>query len=980
MGITNTLITTYLETLKQFTEATSVNLCFIELEDVESRPYYFHKGQRVLPEFDDGQPQITFPLVKNTLNKETPYLEILPGDKANSSLIYFEFSIVEQFIAPPPLTGLIENRRKILASSSNDRISLWIGLDFKDLPPKWLSAEAMNSNTGSKSETFKLLKSFMPLGAIILKHTRKLSNLLSDPVTSLSGRIEFQINLAQLISQFSKVALVLVHPAEFQRINNKFGHDSGDQVISEIAQNLKLLLRESDHISRFGGALFAIAAPLKHANEIINLVEKLQSNLQQPDYLGGATSLHFNVGASVFEKDGNFSSIAEPEKTLIQRADIALRSAQAEPDANFVLWHPEENEKYPHGQDYIGGIFTADAATDYRNMLLLWDISNLIASHNRFETLFIEVIQRLAQTFNFTCSGILNIDKNGALKSKLACEIGIDGTAFTLEKPDNTFELMLQQTLGDECQLNRVYKTLDSTNIIFSAPCNELKEGVFYIIGEEDRFELERDSQLLLSALAKQLGRAIARAQLEEQLNEHLLREKQKLQTELTALKLSVQSSRVLYSSKAMSILMKQARRAAMIDTTTLIIGESGTGKERLVQAMHQEGARHDKPLVIVDCSAIPETLIESELFGHAKGAYTGAQSQSKGRILEAANGTLMLDEIGELPLQMQSKLLRFVQEKQMTPVGSNKTITVDVKIIAVTNRELQEEVNQGRFRQDLFYRLNVLVLRTPPLRERTDDISLLADHFLKKYSHQYEVAIKKLSTEAKAHMLNYDWPGNVRELENRIMQAVLLCEGNEIGISDLKISSQNKTPITPVEAKEGPVQITEKLSNNTNHFESLAAKNSSESESFIAKVHTDLSQEIQQVLDLSLTEKAPIGQWLDDDLLSATFQACNQNAGQTAIRLGMSHSTLRRRINKINTTNSNETQHRTAGWHSILDNLDSIANGRISIGDDSIKQLKLILLSSILKMVPNNAAKASALLGVSEPTFYKMKKELAQR
>src|SRR5581483_11694347 len=219
-----------------------------------------------------------------------------------------------------------------------------------------------------------------------------------------------------------------------------------------------------------------------------------------------------------------------------------------------------------------------------------------------------------------------------------------------------------------------------------------------------------------------------------------------------------------------------------------LILGESGTGKEMVARAIHFSGPYHDKPFIPVDCGSLVPTLIESELFGYVKGAFTGAVQAKDGLLAIADGGTVFLDEVGELPVDLQAKLLRAIQEKEIRPVGSTKRVEINVRILAATNRDLEQAVAQGTFRRDLYFRLNVLSLRIPPLRERRQDIPLLAGHFLDRFNRDSENR-KELSDEAIKAMLAYDWPGNVRELQNCLDRACAFNPGAIVHVTDLPSS-----------------------------------------------------------------------------------------------------------------------------------------------------------------------------------------------
>jgi len=244
----------------------------------------------------------------------------------------------------------------------------------------------------------------------------------------------------------------------------------------------------------------------------------------------------------------------------------------------------------------------------------------------------------------------------------------------------------------------------------------------------------------------------------------------------------------IIGKSKPMQDVFETIRKVAPTSATVLIEGENGTGKELVAKSIHFNSQRRGNPFVAVNCSALAENLLESELFGHEKGAFTGAVSAKKGRFELADGGTLFLDEIGELSQSLQVKLLRVLQEKSFERVGGIKAITVDIRIIAATNKTLKEEVEKGSFREDLFYRFNVLSIVLPPLRQRQEDIRLLVDHFIKKYSgeRRSDIPITRLDSEVERFFYDYNWPGNVRELENVIERAMILCPGETITVSDL--------------------------------------------------------------------------------------------------------------------------------------------------------------------------------------------------
>lgn len=252
----------------------------------------------------------------------------------------------------------------------------------------------------------------------------------------------------------------------------------------------------------------------------------------------------------------------------------------------------------------------------------------------------------------------------------------------------------------------------------------------------------------------------------------------------------------MLTASKPMIAVCRMIEKIAPNNVTTLLWGESGTGKEVLAKGIHHLSPRIKGPFIAINCAAIPENLLESELFGYEKGAFTGAHKQTKGKIELANEGTLFLDEIGDLPIQLQPKLLRFLQERQIERLGGRESIAVDVRVICATHQDLKELIAANQFREDLYYRLAEVTITIPPLREREEDILLLAKMFMSKYSESFKKTTKRFSSQAVKLLLQYTWPGNVRELENRVKRAVIMAEGSEIKEEDLDLAVVNAPDI----------------------------------------------------------------------------------------------------------------------------------------------------------------------------------------
>ena len=304
---------------------------------------------------------------------------------------------------------------------------------------------------------------------------------------------------------------------------------------------------------------------------------------------------------------------------------------------------------------------------------------------------------------------------------------------------------------------------------------------------------LEEDVRLL-SIIASMIAQAVRLRQSAEEERQRLIEENLRLQEELQD---RFRPSNIIGRSRAMQAVYDLIEKVAGAHSTVLIRGESGTGKELVAHAIHYNSPRASKPFIKVHCAALPESVIESELFGHEKGAFTGAIEQRKGRFERADEGSIFLDEVGDLTPATQVKLLRVLQERQFERVGGTETIQVDVRVIAATNRDLEEQVEAGDFRQDLYYRLNVFPLHVPPLRERRTDVPLLVDHFIEKCSQTAGKDVHRVSAPALDALMAYDWPGNVRELENCIERAVLMAGGDTIQVEHLPptVQPQSQMP-----------------------------------------------------------------------------------------------------------------------------------------------------------------------------------------
>lgn len=828
--------------------------------------------------------------------------------------------------------------------------------------------------------------------------------LTSDSLTKLRSRTALQTGIDEKI-QRSSMTLCMVHCTDFQQVNRKFGQAQGDIVLHEIAGVIEQQTRIDDICGRFGGALFGVAINANTPEDGFVLASKLKTALHNKMYLNNATRLTFNIGLAFVSQEEDQIDSASTSSLLISRAEQALKAAQTATKPTIVQWEPDKFRLDQQEFNYVGGIFTPDNVTNYRNMLLLWDISSIIADEHTFERLLKSVIERLAFTFEFAYAGIVSIDdtvnkhakQSEAFTRNYSFELQNATDIVDLPWEDYPHKALIHKTAVLAIQSALHTKSQENGLNTLVIPLDNDSNECFFITGNSKLLDLTHDTVMLLVGFARQLGKAFKRSQLEDQLNRNLEQQNAKLSQELLELKAGMQSSALVYRSPKMQKIVEQTQRAAQTDTTVLITGESGTGKEKLINAIHALSTRNEKPLIIVDCGSIPETLIESELFGHIKGAFTGAQNSTTGKIQAAHGGILVLDEIGELPISMQPKLLRFVQEKQFTPIGGNKSIEVDVKIVAVTNRDLAFEVSQNRFRKDLFYRLNVVTLHNPPLRERKEDIDLLSQHFLSKFARQFQMDRKHVSHETIALMQSYSWPGNIRELENKLMQASLLTTDDEIFFDDLnlvpEISAQSHYDAAEPMPINNDAHVLPTNPSHTNSTQMHSANNSAHG-SFEAKDRQ--TEHVVALSDIALPEQwcSQFAKCIDDLLASISMQTMmNASIGntieqvvlhmahkergshaKTAVLLQLPTSTARRKLQKAPPDISG-FEHES-NWALLEGLLAKIVSNEVQL-TSPLDIIRHIIAQSILTLHATNMALASQLMGVSEPTMYKLRKQL---
>ena len=385
-------------------------------------------------------------------------------------------------------------------------------------------------------------------------------------------------------------------------------------------------------------------------------------------------------------------------------------------------------------------------------------------------------------TSGFLAGRILVVDDEPDIVSMLKAVLGDEGHTVFAASSAAAAQKLFQKEMPDVCFLDVWLPDQDGVELLQWIKSSGVDTSVIMMSGHANVETAVRATRLgAEDFIEKPVSLDKVLVSVQNAMKLRILRqENQSLRTRLE------RRFQLIGKSRALEEIRRTIELVAARNSTVLITGENGTGKENVARAIHERSGRSKKPLVAINCAAIPEELIESELFGYEKGAFTGAASSKRGKFEQASGGTLFLDEIGDMSLKTQSKVLRVLQDQTFERVGGNESVRVDVRILAATNKDLEEEIKKGSFREDLFYRLNVIPIKIPPLRERSEDIVELAKHYLDLYCSENGVPLKKFSGSALQGLLKYNWPGNIRELKNIMERLSIMVKGAEIDLADL--------------------------------------------------------------------------------------------------------------------------------------------------------------------------------------------------
>ncbi len=518
-------------------------------------------------------------------------------------------------------------------------------------------------------------------------------------------------------------------------------------------------------------ALFRVIDHDSHNGTFVNGLPVKERALKSGDEI--------RVGRSVFRFLLDAGSDSATPSVSFQDSGADMRTA---------VWLRSQDSVYLQREVPGEATPTDRSAHSYRSLL---KISAALQAVRGQDSLAVRLLELLLESLPANRAAVVFLS-DGVLQQSEAIAFGrAEGAGAKVE---------IRRALADHCVQARaatLWPGAAGTPCILAAPLmlSGRSVGILYLEGAPGA-DFDAEHLQFLTAVGVLAGAGIEDA-----------REVDRLRADNERLQAEVRHGMV-GESKPMQDVWRFVSRVAPSDSTVMILGETGTGKELVARAIHESSPRANRPFVAINCASLTESLLESELFGHERGAFTGAVAQKRGKLEIADGGTLFLDEVGELPLPLQAKLLRVLQQREFERVGGTRTIHVDLRILAATNRDLQANVATGSFRQDLFYRLNVISIRLPALRDRREDVALLAQHFLSRFAERGLRHVAGLSPEARTCLVNYDWPGNVRELENAIEAAVVLGSTPSILPEDLPETVLEAAPVASAESYRGVLQV----------------------------------------------------------------------------------------------------------------------------------------------------------------------------
>ena len=622
-----------------------------------------------------------------------------------------------------------------------------------------------------------------------------------DPATQIYNRHHFEQRLKDEVQLARKagapLTVMLVDVDHLRRVNTERGYVEADKVIARVADLLRSRTRGIDVVARYGGGKFAVILPQTDAAGAEAVANKILGAVAGETFFGRIGSITCSAGAATLAP-----GIDRDE--LVKRADMALFDGKRSGRNTFRMYH-DGLASYAKRTDQLAGVLSGDATRDYRNTLMLVETIEEINRRTDFDRLLPKVVETIVDITQAERGILFLKDEDGTLVPRVARNRqrdDIEARDFSRTVVDRVIgsDQPVREAFTEDGPVSSQSISNFSIRAVMCVPLTITEPnggtrtfGAIYVDTLRHGAEFDESSLAFFTTLSRQVAVAIENARLYERvaaLNRQLqlkldntVQELETVRVELEdrnkQIELRYNYDNIIGRSPKMQEIFQLLDRITDTPVPVFIHGESGTGKELVAKAIHYNGPRRKYRLISENCAATSETLLESELFGYMRGAFTGAQNDRKGLFELATKGTLFLDEVGDMSLGMQKKLLRVLQEGEIRRVGGKDTIKVDVRIISASNKDLKKLVEEGKFREDLYYRLNVVKVDLPPLRERKEDVPLLIEHFLKDEKTGNPQV--KFEPEAMQILMRYNWPGNIRELRNVVERAKIISDGKVI-------------------------------------------------------------------------------------------------------------------------------------------------------------------------------------------------------
>jgi len=708
--------------------------------------------------------------------------------------------------------------------------------------------------------------------------------LILRALTEITDAIEVLPAAEEVMSQLGSDRLTPIESSMCQLLIAS-GVEEDASFLNEVSILLNKILRSTDLVSNYAGSQLSVSMPYTSVSEGMLIADSILKALQEK----------FNPIERPFSIGIAHSSPGDQQPfELFRHASQALKVAKDSGGNRVIAW----DDNIDLSPDHISS--ESEKQREYHNLVLLWNILNVVSKASDFQMISEKLCHHLVRSFDLELAAVL-VSENRSIETLVSV-----GSAETFEFSAKQFELVRNffKAEASYLQEDRTYFfKLASDKLLTVKSCIELKMA-----------EIE-----FLKTLMAYVATGLNRFEVSNEIEDSAIKQD------------------FIFDSNVMRGVQESINLVAPTDATVLIGGESGTGKEVVARAIHNASDRKESPFILVDCGAVVGSLIESELFGHVKGAFTGADKNFSGRLRQAEGGTVLLDEIGDLPLDIQVKILRFVQNREIASVGSSRYETVNTRVIAASHRDLSDLVAEGKFREDLYYRLNVFSIECPPLRKREGDINLLATYYLDIYAEQYNKNISGFTMDGEKAIAQYEWPGNIRELMNVINRGVILCKDFQVSAIHLGIfPKKNEAYVEP--------------EYNVEHW-------------------------LRQLIEKFSKQKGtlpPIGQWLEEDLIWKSLSINGGVLNRAAQNLGIPESTLRRRVNLLKKRDGSELPQRTSNWdvsHYMVTEAIELAQKR----QQPVFELVTDALVRVLEEKRFSKKDAAGLMGVSLPTYRRL-------